>query len=995
MKICMGCMEEYDESLNVCPHCGYVENTKPAEVYHMMPGSILAKKYIVGRTLGYGGFGVTYIGRDMELQRKVAIKEYLPGEFSTRIPGQTMVTVYEDEKHEQFQSGITKFMDEAKRLAKFQDSAGIVHIYDSFFENETAYIVMEYIEGETVKEKLEREGKIPVDEALKLILPIVAAMKEVHAEGIIHRDISPDNIMVDKEGNAKLIDFGASRYATTTHSKSLSVLIKYGYAPMEQYQSGGQQGTWTDVYALAATFYTMVTGVVPEDSLKRLEKDELKPLSKMGIKISKNVDMAIRNALNVKVEERTPSMEAFEEELLSEGEVARLVTKQERKDVGAMPVWVKAVTGCGIACVAAFVVLLLTGVISFSGGQFGSFVVAVGKTIVPNMVNVTVDQAEAAASGNKLKIQIVGKVYSDEVPAGYILEQNIKPGTKVDEESILELTISAGVEMVYMPSVAGLTKEQAIALLEEQGLKYTIEEVEDATAPGYVVSQSVGEDEKVAKGTEITLKVSKGMTDIDTEVEVEMPDLKGMDYAEAQKQLAKLGLYLGKESEVYDSKIKKGCILYQSVPAGNKIHQGDTVLVQVSKGAEMAKVPDVTIIDEEEAKRRLADAGLMPIVKYEKSEIYKKGIVISQSVAEGVEVKKGTEIEIIVSSGAEENNDKKEDADWSGWMDTLPAGVTSDKYNIESRNWYAYSDKTTLAPTEDATLANQGWTVESYEDRAGAWSDWSGWSLDDPGENTDTMNKKDGWKYRDKETQTASAPIDGWEIAGKTLAGWTDWSGWQDAYIEPIPGVREVNTQEVDDPNNPIRKDYYSYSHYMYEYYDPDNTSQWVQHIGPNASSLSDYYNYLKKKNWPYKAHEDGTGWIDHQLTRIQDSAANVPRFTGPSCSVDGWSWWYNEQHEERIVGYNKKTQYQYHDAIYSYSLYRWTGWTEISETKPADSNNREIQHYYSSRTRTITRWYTYSKWSDYSQPTTEKRTYDPNTTKEKVTKTEYRYKKK
>ena len=110
---------------------------------------------------------------------------------------------------------------------------------------------------------------------------------------------------------------------------------------------------------------------------------------------------------------------------------------------------------------------------------------------------------------------------------------------------------------------------------------------------------------------------------------------------------------------------------------------------------------------------------------------------------------------------------------------------------------------------------------------------------------------------------------------------------------------------------------------------------------------------------------------------------------------VDGWSWWYNEQHEERIVGYNKKTQYQYHDAIYSYSLYRWTGWTEISETKPADSNNREIQHYYSSRTRTITRWYTYSKWSDYSQPTTEKRTYDPNTTKEKVTKTEYRYKKK
>ena len=980
MKLCMGCMEEYDESLNVCPHCGYVENTKPAEVYHMMPGSILAKKYIVGRTLGYGGFGVTYIGRDMELQRKVAIKEYLPGEFSTRIPGQTMVTVYEDEKHEQFQSGITKFMDEAKRLAKFQDSAGIVHIYDSFFENETAYIVMEYIEGETVKEKLEREGKIPVEEALKLILPIVAAMKEVHAEGIIHRDISPDNIMVDKEGNAKLIDFGASRYATTTHSKSLSVLIKYGYAPMEQYQSGGQQGTWTDVYALAATFYTMVTGIVPEDSLKRLEKDELKPLSKMGVKISKNVDMAIRNALNVKVEERTPSMEVFEEELLSEGEVARLVTKQERKDVGAMPVWVKAVTGCGIACVAAFVVLLLTEVISFSGGQFGSFVVAVGKTIVPNMVNVTVDQAEAAASENKLKIQIVGKVYSDEVPEGYILEQNIKPGTKVDEESILELTISAGVEMVYMPSVAGLTKEQAIALLEEQGLKYIIEEVEDATAPGYVVSQSVGEDEKVSKGTEITLKVSQGMADIDPEVEVEVPNLTGVDYTDAKKLLADLGLYIGVEKELYDNKIKKGGVIHQSVPSGNKIRQGETILVQVSLGEELVKVPDVTLKDEAEARKLLSSAGLMAEVSYDKDPMYKKGLVLSQDIGEGEKVKKGTTVHIVVNTGESETT--KKDAKWSDWVEKLPTGVDENRYEINTKLVYSRRDKSSIE-SKDTSPASQGWTLDTTKTEPSDWGGWSEWSTTpQTGSDTLDVNKETRYSYRDKETTSSQTPLSDWTLESSVITGWTQPSAWSDSYIEGST-TRNVETQQVDDPNNPIYKTYYDYGRV---YVTPETPNGWIH--GPSPESV---YNWTSKGEykaiWENYSDLNG-GWRDTPLKVIGVSGdrSHATKYEGD---------WYNERTEQRIVGYNKKTQYRYSDAIFTYSYYRWTNWSEPSTNPATPSATREVQQtdYYQYRTRTMVTTYYYSKWSEWSGYSDTPVTASDTT--EVRTKTLYQYKEK
>lgn len=180
MRRCLGCMEEFQEGQEICPHCGYAVGTCAVEVYHLEPGSILVNKYLVGKAVGYGGFGVTYIGYDIVLERKVAIKEYLPGEFATRVPGQEQVTVYEGEKREQYDSGIEKFLDEAKRLAKFDHTDGIVHIYDSFLANATAYIIMEYIDGITLKEKISREGKLSLEESLGIIQPILNALKMVH-----------------------------------------------------------------------------------------------------------------------------------------------------------------------------------------------------------------------------------------------------------------------------------------------------------------------------------------------------------------------------------------------------------------------------------------------------------------------------------------------------------------------------------------------------------------------------------------------------------------------------------------------------------------------------------------------------------------------------------------------------------------------------------------------------------------------------------------------
>src|SRR5699024_7495705 len=197
------------------------------------------------KEIGFAGFDVKYIAWHTTLKIRVAIKEYPQSEFATRAVGQTQVTIFSGNKTEQFHDGMLKFLDEAQRLMKFQNEQGIVHIYDSFEENNTAYIVMEYLDGETLTAYLERNGEIPVGEALAMITPIFTSLEHVHAVGIIHRDTAPDNIMITKDGQVKLIDFGAARYATTSHSRSLTVIIKAGYSPEEQYRSQGKQGTHT------------------------------------------------------------------------------------------------------------------------------------------------------------------------------------------------------------------------------------------------------------------------------------------------------------------------------------------------------------------------------------------------------------------------------------------------------------------------------------------------------------------------------------------------------------------------------------------------------------------------------------------------------------------------------------------------------------------------------------------------------------------------------
>ncbi len=308
-KICPCCMKEKGET-NFCPHCGYNINTEISP-HRLRPGTILNGKYWLGVAIGEGGFGITYVGYDLNLELKVAIKEYFPNGLVTRdSSGTDTVNVYSGDEGALYIQGRDKFVNEAKALAKFDSEPGIVTVKDFFLENGTAYIVMEYIEGSTLKQFLESNGgRVPVDMALRMITPIMDSLAKVHSQGIIHRDISPDNIMMTKDYKMKLIDFGAARGMSPEGGKSLSIQLKPGFAPEEQYRTHGKQGPWTDVYALSATLYRMITGNTPIEALERSRMDVLKKPSMLGIQIHPEIEMALMTGLAVEARNRFANME--------------------------------------------------------------------------------------------------------------------------------------------------------------------------------------------------------------------------------------------------------------------------------------------------------------------------------------------------------------------------------------------------------------------------------------------------------------------------------------------------------------------------------------------------------------------------------------------------------------------------------------------------------------------------------------------------------------
>lgn len=299
-RICTNCFKFKNDNA-VCPYCGQTGAPSPKEAYHLQPGTVLTGRYLIGKTLGSGGFGVVYMTLDLKLGRVVALKEFFPVSLVCRTPGELNVSIYSGDKEAEYRKGLDRFLEEARNMADFAREPNIVNVFDFFQANRTAYIVMEYLNGVSFEQYLRaNSGRISVEETLEIIKPVLMGLKVLHERSIVHRDINPKNIFITADNKVKLIDFGTAKFCDE-NERTRTNIVSDGYAPPEQYKTRSVEGAYTDIYAVGATMYRAITGNVPTPVLERAMEADKMPTPKAVVPdVPEIIDIAIMKAMAIK-----------------------------------------------------------------------------------------------------------------------------------------------------------------------------------------------------------------------------------------------------------------------------------------------------------------------------------------------------------------------------------------------------------------------------------------------------------------------------------------------------------------------------------------------------------------------------------------------------------------------------------------------------------------------------------------------------------------------
>lgn len=314
---CPGCMHPLQPD-GSCTFCRF-----DAEHYEERPqdlpiGTLLQGRYCIGKVLGAGGFGITYIGWDQVLGMTVAVKEYYPEGMVSRdahVSGNLEVYPYPGTPRQEYSKGLQAFLREAQVLAEFISLDGVVDVRDYFESNATAYIVMEYLDGISIRNYVKQKGRVTPQQTLQWMEPVFHVLKAIHHQGLVHRDVSADNLILHRTGRVKLIDFGAARSLPQT-GVTVTAMFKQGFAAPEQYHTRGKQGAWTDIYGLGATIYYMLTGNIPEESICRMVDDQLPDLQQTGVAgLSERQSLAIMQSLRIAEQDRFQTVDAFYQKL--------------------------------------------------------------------------------------------------------------------------------------------------------------------------------------------------------------------------------------------------------------------------------------------------------------------------------------------------------------------------------------------------------------------------------------------------------------------------------------------------------------------------------------------------------------------------------------------------------------------------------------------------------------------------------------------------------
>ena len=604
-QICYNCFQERDSLSGPCPYCGFdlAENEKKYPVA-LRAGTVLNDRYIVGRVLGQGGFGITYLAWDTQLEAKVAIKEFMPGELATRVEG-TTVSVLSADRSEDFTYGAERFQEEARTLAKFIGNPNIAAVTSYFDENDTSYFVMDYIEGISFKTYIANHGgKVSVEDALNVMIPVLRALTAVHQEGFIHRDVTPDNIYITKDGMVKLLDFGSARYSIGDKSKSLDVILKVGYAPKEQYIRRSRQGPYTDVYSCAACFYAALTGFLPPEALERLDHDELVPVSQCGVDIPEYLDKAILKGLAVQPEDRFQSAEEFLEAIESRQVVevpqagaAQPAAPAKKKLtpvlIGGVAAAVAVVLGIGVA---------IGGNSSRSGGEAGG-----GNSI-----------AEALAP----TVNIGGEEYSTALTELDLSGKNLTDAdlTNLSQMSSLKFLDLRDNPITDLSPIAGLTELEEFAV--------TCDQIGDLSPLSGLVNLEIlrlaGDESGVGKFTDLT--PLRGLTNLRT-LHLPANGPTSLDGLEDMTQLTDLALISGSSSNI---------ATVQNIDALAGLTEMKELHLQVTGISDLTPLAGMTGLQSLQIGGNLAVSDLSPLAgltKLQEFEFYNNEVAVPLDLA--------------------------------------------------------------------------------------------------------------------------------------------------------------------------------------------------------------------------------------------------------------------------------------------------------------------------------------------------------------------------
>ena len=307
---CISCMKEIEDGLQMCSFCNYPQDTPAEHPDSLAPGTELRNRFLLGKELGRGGFGITYVGYDKYLDCKVAIKEYFPKTLASRFPGQTKMLWLNNQLRD---AGCQNVIREAQKMHRIGILPVAVHVLDVFYENNTAYIAMDFVDGITLKQYLLKNGILSPEKCMELMFPILETMIQMHGAGIIHRDISPDNIMIQPDLKPRILDLGAAKDIQMESGNTILV-ARNGFSPMEQYQTNGNIGTWTDVYALCATMYYCLTGKVPPAAMDRSERNDALPFNPAW-NLSEKLFRVLQDGMRMSIEKRIPNVMELQQRL--------------------------------------------------------------------------------------------------------------------------------------------------------------------------------------------------------------------------------------------------------------------------------------------------------------------------------------------------------------------------------------------------------------------------------------------------------------------------------------------------------------------------------------------------------------------------------------------------------------------------------------------------------------------------------------------------------